>query len=84
MKKVLKNFLELYNQFIQEFKGTFLENVREWIPESAEIQDSIIAMVSTEMGEGTYPKDYDYVLNLMPDGIMKEEFKNFVNWAKNN
>ena len=80
----LKKFLELYDQFIQEFKGMFLENNGKKLEKNPKAQDSIIAMVSTEMGEGTDSEDYDYVLNLMPEGMLKEEFKNFVNWAKNN
>ena len=47
--KELKKFLELYNQFIDEFKGMFLENICEWLPGSAEVQDSIIAMVSKRL-----------------------------------
>ena len=82
--KILKKFLDLYNQFIQEFKGTFLENNGKKLEKNPKAQDSIIAMVSTEMGEGTDSEDYDYVLNLMPEGIMKEEFKGVVDWAKNN
>ena len=62
----------------------FLENNGKKMDKNSKAQDSIIAMVSTEMAEGTDPKDYDYVLNLMPEGIMKEEFKGFVDWAKNN
>ena len=82
--KELKKFLELYNRFIEEFKGIFLENNGKKLAKNPKAQDSVIAMVSTEMGEGTDPEDYDYVLNLMPEGMLKEEFKNFVNWAKNN
>ena len=82
--KELKKFLELYNRFIEEFKGIFLENNGKKLAKNPKAQDSVIAMVSTEMGEGTDPEDYDYVINLMPEGMLKEEFKNFVNWAKNN
>ena len=80
----LKNFLNLYNQFILEFKGKFLEDICQWLPENSEVHDSIIAMVCTEMGEGTFPQDYDYVLNLMPEGPLKEEFIRFVNWNNYN
>lgn len=66
--KTISEFFCVYNDCVNEFKGQFLYNNSE---------DVLITIAYTEIFEGTTPKDYKYILKLMPEGVLKDEFKRF-------